>query len=155
VPRFVAGGDLALAPYLVMELLPGRTYQAMLDETPRLPLDHAVTLGVALARACHSLHRQDVVHQDLKPANVMWRDGGIAVLLDFGLSHHAGLPDLLAEQTRQPIGTHAYMAPEQVLGIRGDSRSDLFAIGVMLFEMLTGELPFGDPRTAGGLRQRL
>ena len=50
VPRFVAGGDLALAPYLVMELLPGRTYQAMLDETPRLPLDHAVTLGVALAR---------------------------------------------------------------------------------------------------------
>ena len=155
VPRFVAGGDLALAPYLVMELLPGRTYQAMLDETPRLPLDHAVTLGVALARACHSLHRQDVVHQDLKPANVMWRDGGIAVLLDFGLSHHAGLPDLLAEQTRQPIGTHAYMAPEQVLGIRGDSRSDLFAIGVMLYEMLTGELPFGDPRTAGGLRQRL
>jgi len=155
VPRFVAGGDLALTPYLVMELLPGRTYQAILDDTPRLPLGQVVTLGTALARACHSLHRQDVVHQDLKPANVMWRDGAIAVLLDFGLSHHAGLPDLLAEQTRQPIGTHAYMAPEQVLGIRGDSRSDLFAIGVILYEMLTGELPFGDPRTAGGLRQRL
>jgi serine/threonine protein kinase len=155
VPRFVACGDLAVHPYLVLELVPGRTYQQLLDETPRLALDQAVSLGIALARACHSLHRQNVVHQDLKPANVVWRDGGIAVLLDFGLSHHAELPDLLAEETRQPIGTHAYMAPEQVLGIRGDSRSDLFAIGVMLYEMLTGELPFGDPKTAGGLRQRL
>jgi len=155
VPRFVAAGDIAATPYLVMELLGGRTYQAILDETPTLALDAVVALGLALARACHSLHRQDVVHQDLKPANVMRRDDGTAVLLDFGLSHHADLPDLLAEQTRQPIGTHAYMAPEQVLGIRGDSRSDLFAIGVMLHEMLTGELPFGDPQTAAGLRQRL
>ena len=155
VPRFVAAGDLATDPYLVMEKLSGRTYQDLLDEAPRLALDRVVELGIALAWACHSLHRQDVVHQDLKPANVMWRDGGVAVLLDFGLSHHAHLPDLLAEQTHAPIGTHAYMAPEQVLGIRGDSRSDLFAVGVMLYEMLTGELPFGDPQTAGGLRQRL
>lgn len=155
VPRFVAAGDLAANPYLVMERMHGRTWQSLLDETPRLALEQAIALGIALARACHSLHRQDVVHQDLKPANVMRRDDGSAVLLDFGLSHHAGLPDLLAEETRAPIGTHAYMAPEQVLGIRGDSRSDLFAIGVILYEMLTGELPFGDPRTAGGLRQRL
>ncbi|MCE9657841.1 MAG: protein kinase [Burkholderiales bacterium] len=155
VPRFVACGDLAVNPYLVMEHVPGRTYQELLDPAPRLELDQVVSLGLALARACHSLHRQNVVHQDLKPANVMWRDSGLAVLLDFGLSHHAELPDLLAEETRQPIGTHAYMAPEQVLGIRGDSRSDLFAVGVMLYEMLTGELPFGDPKTAGGLRQRL
>jgi eukaryotic-like serine/threonine-protein kinase len=161
VPRFVACGDLAVKPYLVLEHLPGRTFQALLDEAPRFDVDRVVNLGIALARACHSLHRQNVVHQDLKPANVMWHSwqegdqGGLAVLLDFGLSHHADLPDLLAEETRKPIGTHAYMAPEQVIGIRGDSRSDLFAVGVMMYEMLTGELPFGDPKTPGGLRQRL
>jgi len=69
VPRFVAAGDLVANPYLVMERLSGCTYQKLLDETPRLALDQVVALGLALARACHSLHRQDVVHQDLKPAN--------------------------------------------------------------------------------------
>lgn len=155
VPRFVAAGDLSTKPYLVIEQVIGRTGQAVLDATPRLPIDDVVAIGAALARACHSLHKQNVVHQDLKPANFLLRENGSVVLLDFGLSHHADLPDLLAEETRKPIGTHAYMAPEQVLGIRGDSRSDLFAVGVMLYEMLTGELPFGDPQTAGGLRQRL
>lgn len=155
VPRFVAAGDLAIRPYLVMEHVKGRTFQSVLDESARRPIDEVVRLGAALARACHSLHLQNVVHQDLKPANALLRDDGSVVLLDFGLSHHADLPDLLAEETPQPIGTHAFMAPEQVIGIRGDARSDLFAIGAMLYEMLTGELPFGDPQTAGGLRQRL
>jgi serine/threonine protein kinase len=78
-----------------------------------------------------------------------------AVLLDFGLSWHAHYPDLLAEELRKAVGSPAWMAPEQVVGVRGDPRSDIFAIGVMLYELATGELPFGEPATTGGLRQRL
>ena len=77
------------------------------------------------------------------------------MLLDFGLSWHAHYPDLLAEEMRVAVGSPPWMAPEQVVGVRGDPRSDVFAIGVMLYEMATGELPFGDPQTRGGLRQRL
>jgi serine/threonine protein kinase len=76
-------------------------------------------------------------------------------LLDFGLSMHAHFPDLLAEEMRKAIGSPPWIAPEQVVGTRGDPRSDVFAIGVILYEMLTGELPFGNPTTQGGMRQRL
>jgi serine/threonine protein kinase len=86
---------------------------------------------------------------------VLVRTDGSAVLLDFGLSCHAHYPDLLAEEMRKAVGSPAWIAPEQVVGVRGDPRSDIFAIGVMLYEMATGELPFGAPTTAGGLRQRL
>ena len=159
VPRFVAAGDLSRTPYLVMEYIEGRPLQRWLDEAaascvPMAPQEIA-RLGAAVAAAAHSLHLQDCVHLDLKPANVMIKDDATAVLVDFGLAWHAHYPDLLAEETRLPVGSAPWMAPEQVVGIRGDPRSDIFAIGVMLYEMATGELPFGDPQTRGGLRQRL
>jgi len=78
-----------------------------------------------------------------------------AVLLDFGLSCHAHYPDLLAEEMRKAVGSPTWIAPEQVVGVRGDLRSDIFAAGVILYEMATAELPFGSPATQGGLRQRL
>jgi nucleotide-binding universal stress UspA family protein len=162
VPRFVAAGDLARLPYLVMEYVPGRTLQRYLDEAHAsgrpVPVDDIARLGAALATATHSVHQQNAVHLDLKPANVVVREGSApphAVLLDFGLSWHAHQPDLLAEELRPAIGSPAWIAPEQVVGVRGDLRSDLFAIGVILYELATGELPFGEPATAGGLRQRL
>jgi eukaryotic-like serine/threonine-protein kinase len=155
VPRFVAAGDLEHLPYLVMEYLPGHTLQHWLDQ-PELPgVDELVRLGAALAQAVHSLHQQNTVHLDLKPANVLIHADGRAVLLDFGLSCHAHYPDLLAEQLRRAVGSPAWIAPEQVVGVRGDPRSDIFAVGVMLYQLATGELPFGTPQTAGGLRQRL
>ncbi len=94
-------------------------------------------------------------HLDLKPANVLIRPDGVAVLLDFGLSCHAHYPDLLAEELRLAVGSPTWIAPEQVVGVRGDPRSDIFAIGVMLYELATRELPFGNPQTQGGMRQRL
>lgn len=156
VPRLVATGDLEKLPYLVMEYVPGRTLQQLLDETDKpLPADELARLGVAVARAVHSLHQQEVCHLDLKPANVLIQPGGNAVLLDFGLSCHAHYPDLLAEELRPAVGSPTWIAPEQVVGMRGDPRSDIFAIGVMLYELATRELPFGNPQTRGGLRQRL
>ena len=159
VPRFVAAGDMTRVPYLVMEYIEGHPLQHWIDEASDTGVrPDALTiarLGEAVAKAVHSLHQQNVVHQDLKPANVVIRTGGDAVLLDFGLSYHAHFPDLLAEEMRKAIGSPAWMAPEQVVGVRGDPRSDIFAIGVMLYELATGELPFGAPQTASGLRQRL
>ncbi len=155
VPRFVAAGDLENVPYLVMEYVPGRTLQHWLD-APELPgVDELASLGAAVAQAVHSLHQQNTVHLDLKPANVLIRPDGSAVLLDFGLSCNALYPDLLAEQLRKAVGSPIWIAPEQVVGVRGDPRSDIFAIGVMLYQLATGELPFGEPQTTGGLRQRL
>jgi nucleotide-binding universal stress UspA family protein len=159
VPRFVAAGDLGRLPFLVMEYVEGRTLQDLLDEAAaarqRPAPEDIARWGRCVAVAAHSLHRQNAVHLDLKPANVIVRTEGRCTLVDFGLSWHAHFPDLLAAEMRPAIGSPAWMAPEQVVGVRGDPRSDVFAIGVMLYELATGELPFGAPSTTGGLRQRL
>lgn len=154
-PRFVAAGDLLRLPYLVMEYVHGQTLQHWLDAPTRCDMPTIARLGAAIAHAAHSLHQQNVCHLDLKPANVLIKGDGNAVLLDFGLSCHAHYPDLLAEEMRLAVGSPAWIAPEQVVGVRGDPRSDIFAIGVMLYELATGELPFGAPTTSGGMRQRL
>ncbi len=155
VPRFVAAGDFTQLPYLVMERVPGQTLQHWLDQPERPDAATLARLGAAMAEAAHHLHQQNVCHLDLKPGNVLIRPDGQAVLLDFGLSCHAHYPDLLAEELRKAVGSPAWMAPEQVVGVRGDLRSDVFAMGVLLYELATGKLPFGAPSTLGGLRQRL
>ncbi len=154
VPRLVASGDLARHAYLVMERVEGRSLSEWAERAP-LPAEEVARLGAALARAVHAVHLQDAVHLDLKPSNVLVRPSGEAVLIDFGLAHHAHHPDLLAEEYRRPIGSAPYISPEQVLGVRSDPRSDVFALGVILYELATGRLPFGAPSTGAGLRRRL
>ena len=155
VPRFVAAGDMERLPYLVMEYVHGPTLDHWLELPERPSAETIARLGAAMARAVHSLHQQNVCHLDLKPGNVLFSSEDHAMLLDFGLSCHSHYPDLLAEELRKAVGSPAWIAPEQVVGVRGDPRSDIFAIGVMLYELATGELPFGAPTTQGGLRQRL
>ena len=155
VPRFVAAGDMDRLPYLVMEYVHGPTLDHWLEQPERPSPDTIARLGAAMARAVHSLHQQNVCHLDLKPGNVLFSSDDHAILLDFGLSCHSHYPDLLAEELRKAVGSPAWIAPEQVVGVRGAPRSDICAIGVMLYELATGELPFGAPTTQGGLRQRL
>jgi len=154
VPRFVAAGDLARIPYLVMERVEGRSLTEWVGQGP-VAADEVARLGLAVASALHSLHLQNVVHLDVKPSNVILRPGGEAVLIDFGIAHHGHFPDLLAEEFRRPMGSAPYLSPEQVLGARDDARSDLFALGAVLYELATGRLPFGAPTTPAGLRLRL
>jgi eukaryotic-like serine/threonine-protein kinase len=144
VPPFVAVGDLARTPYLVTEWVDGQSLEDLLG-SDRLPPPQVAYIGAAIADALHSLHQQDVIHLDLKPANVILKRDGSAVLIDFGFAHHERYPDLLAEETRFGAGSAAYVSPEQLLGTREDRRSDIFALGVALYEMATGKLPFGEP----------
>jgi nucleotide-binding universal stress UspA family protein len=155
VPRLVASGDLAhQPPYLVMERVEGRVLKEWTERAP-VPPGEVAALGAAVATALHDLHLQGAIHLDVKPSNVILRPGGEAVLVDFGLAHHAHYPDLLAEELRAPIGSAPYIAPEQVMGVRWEPRSDVFALGAVLYELATGRTPFGSPSTRGALRQRL
>jgi eukaryotic-like serine/threonine-protein kinase len=154
VPKFIAKGDFTRQPYIVMESIQGASLKARFDLAP-LPINEIAEVGAKVATALHELHRQHVVHLDVKPSNIMFRATGEAVLIDFGLSRHDQLPDLLEEEFELPMGTGPYMSPEQVQFVRNDPRSDLFALGVMLYHLTTGERPFGAPTTVSGLRQRL
>jgi serine/threonine protein kinase len=154
VPRFIAAGDFAVQPYIVMERIDGTSLLPRLEALP-LPYDEIAAIGAKIAIALDDIHRQHVVHLDVKPSNVMFRVTGEAVLIDFGLSHHDQLPDLMEEEFRLPYGTAPYIAPEQVLGARNDKRSDLFALGVLMYFFATGVRPFGDPQSLRGYKRRL
>lgn len=154
VPRFVATGDAAGQPYLVTELVAGASLHDSFAAV-MFSADDVARLGSGIAVALQDIHGQRVAHLDVKPRSVIIRKSGEVVLVDFGLARHAQLPDLIAEQFREPLGTAAYMAPEQVLGVRTDQRSDVFALGALLYHLIAGKPPFGNPASIDGLRRRL
>ena len=154
VPACFGTGDFARQPYVAIEVIPGKTLYSRLGELP-LAYEEAVVIAGKIAAALTDLHRQNVIHHDIKPSSIMFRPSGEAVLIDFGLSHHTHLPDLLQEEFPLPFGTAPYMAPERLLGVRDDPRSDLFSLGVLLYFFTTGVRPFGESETLRGMRRRL
>ena len=154
VPHCYATGDFAHQAYVVIERIPGTTLYSRLGDLP-LPYEEARDIACKIATALSDLHRQNVIHHDIKPSSILFRPSGEAVLIDFGLSHHNQLPDLLQEEFRVPYGTAPYMAPERLLGVRDDPRSDLFSLGVLLYFFTTGVRPFGESETMAGMRRRL
>ncbi|HZY02475.1 MAG TPA: protein kinase [Anaeromyxobacteraceae bacterium] len=129
-------GRAEQGPYLVLELLHGRTLAQRLAEGA-LPVAEAVRIALEVAKGLDHAHARGVVHRDLKPGNVFLCQDGQVKVLDFGLAHLFG-------RRRQDGGTPAYMAPEQMAGAPEDERTDVFALGAMLFEMLSGKVPFLD-----------
>jgi len=154
VPACFGSGDFARQAYVVMERIPGETLYKRLADLP-LPYEEASAAVAKIAAALDDLHRQNVIHHDIKPSSIMFRPSGEAVLIDFGLSHHNHLPDLLQEEFHLPFGTAPYTAPERLLGVRDDPRSDLFSLGVLLYFFTTGVRPFGETETMRGMRRRL
>jgi non-specific serine/threonine protein kinase/protein-serine/threonine kinase len=154
VPKVVATGDFDVMPYIVTEKIGGGSFLSVFDKAP-LPLSDVVEIAARMVAAVADLHRQHVIHLDLKPENFLQRTTGEMVLVDYGLSRHDQLPDLLAEEFTIPMGTFPYIAPEQYLRCRDDPRSDLFALGAMLYTLATGRKPFGEPQTLRGVRKRL
>jgi serine/threonine-protein kinase len=128
--------------YMVMEWVDGRLLRKILDEEHKLPPERAVQLTLRLLDALEYIHSHGVVHRDLKPENVMVDANDNIKLIDFGIAGNAKARRLTFAKLSQTMGTPDYISPEQVKGKRGDARSDLYALGVMLYEMVTGRVPF-------------
>src|SRR3954463_8603552 len=154
VPACYSLGHFERQAYVVIERIPGTTLYSRVGGLP-LGYEEARVIAARIAAALADLHRQNVVHHDIKPSSIMSRPSGEAVLIDFGLSHHSQLPDLMQEEFRVPFGTAPYMAPERLLGIRHDPRSDLFSLGVLLYFFTPCVRPFGESETMYGMRRRL
>lgn len=154
VPKCFGVGDYARQPYVVMEYIEGHSLLSRIPDAP-LSAEELTQIGALVAAALVDLHRQNVVHLDIKPSNIMIRPNGEAVFIDFGLSRHLQLPDLLEEEFRVPMGTAPYISPEQVLRNRTDPRSDIFSLGVLLYHLATRVRPYGFPQAQSQLRKRL
>ncbi|MDX6743168.1 protein kinase domain-containing protein [Actinocorallia sp. A-T 12471] len=125
--------------YLTMEYLPGRTLRDLLDERGRLPVRDALGIMAPILSALGAAHRGGLIHRDVKPENVLLTRDGQVKVADFGLARAE--TDSKQTKTGMIIGTVAYMAPEQVIDGRADARSDVYAAGILLFELLTGRQP--------------
>jgi len=129
-------------PVLVLEYVDGSSFRGWLGDHGQLPVDQAVGLALQIASALTHCHDQGIVHRDLKPENLLITADGTLKLLDFGIALRQGARRLTWGPLGQAVGTPDYMAPEQIRGERGDARTDIYALGCMLFEMLAGRPPY-------------
>src|ERR1051326_4732526 len=130
--------------FIVMAYYPGQTLKERIAARP--PLEQSLTLAIQIAQGLAKAHAHGIVHRDLKPSNIVVTADGVPKIIDFGL---ALVSDATLSMTASTKGTPAYMSPEQTLGEDVDARTDLWALGVILYEMLTGTLPFpGSSSTA-------
>ena len=141
VMKVFAGEDRSRL-YMVMEWVDGRLLRQILGEQKKLPPERAVRIASAICEALDYIHSHGVVHRDLKPENIMVDADDRIKLIDFGIAGKTGSRRLTFAKLSQVMGTPDYISPEQVKGKRGDARSDIYALGIMLYEMLTSKTPF-------------
>jgi len=128
--------------YMAMEWVEGRELRKYLMQRGKLSPERAVAIAIGLCNALEYIHSRGVVHRDLKPENIMVDDDGHTKLIDFGIASCASSRRLTFGSLSHMMGTPDYISPEQVGGKPGDARSDIYALGIMLYEMLTGKAPF-------------
>jgi serine/threonine-protein kinase len=140
--------------YMVMEWCEGRLLRNVLDEG-RIPQERAIRIAIGVLEALEYIHANGVVHRDLKPENIMVDADDNVKLIDFGIASDSAARRLTYANFTATLGTPNYISPEQVKGKRGDGRSDVFSVGVILYEMLTGKLPFSGPSPLAAMNDRL
>jgi eukaryotic-like serine/threonine-protein kinase len=141
--------------YMVMEWVEGRLLRQIINEQKKFPPERAAALLVQILDALEYIHNHGVVHRDLKPENIMVDPEDRIKLIDFGIAGMQGARRLTFAKLSQVMGTPDYISPEQVKGKRGDGRSDVYAAGIMLYEMLTGTTPFKGPNAFAIMNDRL
>ena len=149
----VFGGEKRSRVYMVMEWCEGRLLREILSEG-RMPQERAIHIACAILEALDYIHANGVVHRDLKPENIMVDDQDRIKLIDFGIAGDAAARRLTYANFTATLGTPDYISPEQVQGKRGDGRSDTYAAGVILYEMLSGKLPFSGPSPMAAMNDR-
>jgi serine/threonine-protein kinase len=150
----VFGGEKRSRVYMVMEWCEGRLLRQILDEGP-FSQERALRITVAVLDGLEYIHANGVVHRDLKPENIMVDDQDNIKLIDFGIAGDSAARRLTYANFTATLGTPNYISPEQVKGKRGDGRSDLYAMGVILYEMLSGKVPFTGPSPLAAMNDRL
>ena len=141
--------------YMVMEWVEGRPLREILGEEKKLAPDRAVRIALGICDALMYIHNAGVIHRDLKPENIMVGPGDSIKLIDFGLAGEVAGRRLTFAHITKSMGTPDYISPEQVKGKRGDERSDVYSLGIILYEMLTGQVPFSGPNPLVAMNQRL
>jgi len=143
------------AQYMVLDYIEGETLRAYLAARGYLPVDEVLRIGVQLAETLQYVHDRGVVHRDLKPDNILIGPDGRVTLTDFGIALRLASRRLTFSHLSNAVGTPDYMAPEQVRGQRGDARTDIYALGVMLYELLTGVVPYPAEDALDAMRRKV
>jgi eukaryotic-like serine/threonine-protein kinase len=141
--------------YMVIEWVDGRLLRSILNEERRLATERATHFALEILDALDTMHKHGVVHRDLKPENIMVDAEDRIKLIDFGIAMKEDARRITFVEISSTLGTPDYIAPEQVKGQRGDQRSDIYSLGVMLYEMLAGEPPFRGPNPLAVMNERL
>jgi serine/threonine protein kinase len=141
--------------YMVIEWVEGRLLRTILNEHRALPIDQATNITLQICDALDTMHKHGVVHRDLKPENIMVDSDDRIKLIDFGIALKEDARRLTFVDMSATLGTPDYISPEQVKGQRGDQRSDIYSLGVMFYEMLTGEPPFNGPNPLAVMNERV
>ena len=141
--------------YMVSEWADGRLLRTILNQEKKLPAERAVAITLNICDALDYMHKRGIVHRDLKPENVMVNENDQIKLIDFGIAMKEDARRLTFVNVSSLLGTPDYISPEQVKGARGDQRSDIYAMGIMLYEMLTGSVPFTGPNPLAVMNERV
>jgi serine/threonine protein kinase len=148
-------GEQHSRTYMVIEWVDGRLLRAILNEQRKLPIERAVKIVLGICDALDYMHKHGVVHRDLKPENIMVDGEDRIKLIDFGIAMKEDARRITFVNMSATLGTPDYISPEQVKGQRGDQRSDIYALGVMFYEALTGQTPFSGPNPLAVMNERV
>lgn len=154
VVHMIESGDMDQL-CIVMEWIDGLFLREILAREGKLPVDRATRIAMGVCEALDYIHSQGVVHRDLKPENIMVGEGDAIKLIDFGIAAAEGMRRLTFSKFSNAMGTPDYISPEQIKRKRSDGRSDVYALGVILHEILTGQTPFDGPNPFAVMNDRL